>query len=259
MTAVVAELRKAITLPATWIAAAVAVLGCSALTLLNALAGRGAIASGSPEQFVFSTAFDTAYAATPLGTVAAVVIGVVTMSSEYTPTAVEAGGARQVSTTLLALPHRVGLLLAKAAAVTVLILAVAAVTIPLGAGLAHLVLAGTLTETTPVGEMLARSGGAAAYWSLMGLMALSVTVFSRSGLIPLVVFILNGSVVSLALLLTHLTPLAFWLPDLAGSRLFGGVTVVDGAPALVPGALAMAAWALALLGAATLAFTRRDA
>jgi hypothetical protein len=90
----------------------------------------------------------------------------------------------------------------------------------------------------------------------------AITVLARSGVIPLVVLIANSSLVSVSILLTHLTPLAYYLPDLAGMRLF----VADDslglfAEALDPltGALVMAAWALGLLALSAAVFHRRDA
>ena len=93
----------------------------------------------------------------------------------------------------------------------------------------------------------------------MGLIAFAITVVTRSGIVPLIVLIVNSSLVSVSLLLTRLTPLAHWLPDLAGRRLFGGVSTVEGGLDAVPGGLVMSAWTLALLLVAGFVFARRDA
>lgn len=254
-----AELRKAVSLPASWVAVAVTLLGSVGVTVLNAVAARTALDSGAPESRGFSSAFETAYAAVPLGTVGAVVIGVVVMSSEYAANSTDAGGGRQITATLAAVPRRAGLLVAKALTVVLLVALIAAVTIPAAAGVARLVIGAGPPETVGLADALVRSLGAALYWTLTGLIALAITTLARSGIIPLVVLITNSSLVSVSLLLTNLTPLAHWLPDLAGRRLFVGMPTVDGGLDAVPGALVMAAWTAALLGVAGVVFSRRDA
>ncbi len=256
--ALTAELRKAATLPATWAAFAVTLVGSVGVTALNALTTRAALASGESQEWGFFSAFGTAYAAAPLGTVGAVVIGVVVFGSEYTSNRTDAGGGRQITATLATIPRRWTLLGAKALVVVLLVAASAAVTIPASVGLAHLLL-GPMPESVALDAALGRSLGAALYWTLMGLIALAITVLARSGVIPLVVLIANSSVVSVPLLLTNLTPLAHWLPDMAGRRLFGGLSMVDGGLDAVPGALVMAGWALGLLLVAGAVLSRRDA
>ncbi len=253
-----AELHKTATLPATWAAIAVALLGSVAITVLNAVSARSAVDAGTPE-LRFTSPFDTAYAAVPLGTVGAVIIGVVAISSEYTADGAESGGGRQITTTLSAVPGRLRLLAAKALTVALLIIATAAVTIPACVGVAQLVIGDAAAETVTLDEALARSAGAALYWLLTGLIAFAVTVLARNGVIPLIVLIANSSLVSFSLLLTNLTPLAFWLPDMAGRNLFSGLSMVEGGLDAVPGAVVMAAWALGLLAVAGALFTRRDA
>lgn len=256
--ALVAELRKAVTLPATWVAVAVTLFGSAGITVLNAVATRTALGSGNLESRAFTSAFETAYAAAPLGTVGAVVLGVVVVSSEYVTNSTDAGGGRQITTTLTAGPHRTGLLLAKALTVVLLVLATAALTIPTGVTVAGLII-GDHAPVLAWDVVLTRSMGATLYWVLTALIALAVTVLTRSGLVPLVVLITNSSLVSVSLLLTQITPLAHWLPDMAGRRLFGGLSTVEGGLSAGPGALVMAAWALGLLTVAGLVFSRRDA
>lgn len=255
----VTELHKAVTLPAVWVGAAVAVLGTAALTLLNAVGVRDTLVAGRPEDSGYGSAFDTAFASMPIGTVGAVVIGVVAMSSEFTANSPDAGGGRQIGTTLVAVPRRVGVLVAKAGAVVLLVLATAAVAIPASVTLAEAIIGDAATSTVPVDEAVRRCLGAALYWTLTALLALAVTVFTRSGVVPLLVLVVNSSLVSVSLLLTMLTPVAHWLPDMAGRRLFGDVDTVAGGLAAGPGALVMTGWALALLVVAGAVFSRRDA
>ncbi|MGW6275864.1 hypothetical protein [Kribbella sp. NPDC055071] len=93
---------------------------------------------------------------------------------------------------------------------------------------------------------------------MSGLIGLAVTVMIRNGLVPLIVMIVNSSVVSVSLLLSKLTPLALWLPDMAGRRLFGPSQIGGGLGA-VPGGFVMAGWALAFCAAAAVVFAPRDA
>ncbi len=237
-----AEWRKTVTLPASWAGAAVALLGSLLITVLNAYAVHT-----DPGGRAFTAPLEIAFAAVPLGTVGATVIGVTVFSSEYT-------GERQIMTTLAAVPDRLLTLAAKAIVVVLLVVLVAAVTMPLTIGTARLMIG----ESVSVCEAVARCLGATLYWILSGLLALAITVFTRSGVVPLVVLIVNSSLVSFSLLLSKISPVGFWLPDMAGRRLFGSVQATEGGLAIVPGALVMAGWTVLLLAAATAVFHRRD-
>ncbi|MGW6006566.1 ABC transporter permease [Oerskovia enterophila] len=254
-----AELQKMVALPGVWTGAAVAVLGTAALTLLNAVGVRDALVAGRPEDTGYGSAFDTAFAAMPIGTVGAVVIGVIAVSSEYTANSPDAGGGRQIGTTLVAVPRRVSVLVAKVTAVVLLVIATAVAAVPASVALAEAIIGDAATATVPLDEAVRRCLGAALYWTLTALLALAVTVFTRSGVVPLLVLVVNSSLVSVSLLLTMLTPLAHWLPDMAGRRLFGDVDTVAGGLAPGPGALVMTAWAVALLVVAGTVLSRRDA
>lgn len=83
-----------LTLPGGRAGIAVAMLGLIALTVLNAMTARRALASGQPELIASASPFETAFAAMPLGTVGAVVLGVIAIGSEYTPNSPDAGGGR---------------------------------------------------------------------------------------------------------------------------------------------------------------------
>lgn len=262
MNAVLAEVRKAATLPGVLAGLAVALAGSIGLALLNGLTARNLLASGRPDLLAedASSPFETAFAAIPLGAVGAVIIGVVVISSEYATTAADAGGGRQLSVTLAAVPGRTRLLMAKAATVVLFVVVTAAIALPASIALARSVLGVHAVETVPVSEMLGRCLGAALYWALSGLIALAIASLTRSGVIPLIVLIVNGSLVSVSYLLTQLTPVAHWLPDMAGRSLFAGPhDAIEGALDALPGALVMIAWTIALLAVAGVVLTRRDA
>jgi hypothetical protein len=252
-----AELRKAVTQPATAVAAAVSVVGCAGISALNAVYVRDALAGGRPDLVGYTSPVEVVFSAVPIGTVGAIVLGVSVISSEYAVNSPDAGGGRQVLATLTATPRRLHLLAGKALVVALLVAATAAVAIPVSLAVAQAVTGGPV----PVDGLLGRSAGTGLYWLLTALMAMAVTVLARNGVVPLIVLITNCSVVSVSVLLAKLTPLAFWLPDLAGIGLFSGELFVEPERLLDPltGALVMAAWTAALLGVAAAALVRRDA
>ncbi|WP_017586790.1 hypothetical protein [Nocardiopsis ganjiahuensis] len=261
---VAAETRKAATLPAVFAGLAVAVLGSLAVTLLNSVSVRNAAASGNLERVVSTSPVETVFAALPLGTVGAVVLGVVAMSSEYTANSDDAGGGRQITATLTAAPGRLSVLSAKALVTVALVAVSAAVTLPAGLFLARAVIGDAAAEAAAPGDVAARALGAFVYWSLTALIALALTALARSGIVPMVLLITNSSLVSFSLLLSNVTPLARYLPDLAGTGLFLGddadsYTAFDLVLDPLPGGLVMAAWAAALLAVAALVLHRRDA
>lgn len=256
--ALAAELRKIASLPASFAALGLALLGSLGLTVLNAVGVRGAIDSGQLDTVAFTSPLETAFAAIPLGTVGAVILGVVAMGSEYTANSPDAAGGRQITTTLTATPQRLRLIAAKAVALTLLVVAVAAVTIPACVAVARLII-GDAPPPDRLGDVVTRSLGAALYWTLTALIALALTTLARSGTIPLVILIVNSSLVSVSLLLSRLTPWAYYLPDAAGISLFAGEAWDGNALDPAPGGLVMAAWTILLLMIAAAAFTRRDA
>lgn len=257
-----AEAIKAATLPAVWAGVMVALLGSAAVTMLNAVTVRQAVSRGAGGQLSDTSPFETGFAAIPvLVVVGCVIIGVVLIGSEYTAGRTEAGGARQVATTIAALPHRPTLLIAKALVVVVAAGGTALVSIPTNIGLAKAIIGGRGVETVSSEEALTRSLGAGLYCILTALIAMAITTLTRSGTMPLIVLIANSSVVSASLLLTRITPAAHWLPDTAGRELFGFPPEysIPGGLSAAPGALVMGAWALTLMVVACVVFTRRDA
>lgn len=249
-----AELRKALTLPAVFVGCAVMAGSMVALTVLNALSARGDDATES--------AVDIAFYGAPVGIVGALVIAVVLVSSEYTANSPDAGGGRQVSTSLIAMPSRMGLLVAKAITMVLIVVPMAAVAILASIGVAMVMLDDLVGGGVGWEEGSRRATAVIGYWMLIALMALAVTVLTRSGVIPLVFFIVNSTVLPPSFLLSRVTDLAFWLPDTSGLAMlsFGiGQSADEAALSMLPGALVMAAWALGLLVVAGLVLRRRDA
>lgn len=248
MRALAAEFAKLASLPAAWIAAAISVLVPGGIAVLTASAARR---GGVP-----TAGIDTGYQELAIGVVGAIVLGVVAISSEYFTESAESGGGRQITTSLTAVPSRLRFLCAKmsAIALTCALLALVASAVTMG-------VVQVLGDAPGLGaDDVPRLAGVVCYWVYTALLAFGITVLTRHGAIPLAILIINTSVVSVTYLLTKVIPLANFLPDMAGVRMFirdFADTGVEIEPLL--GYLVMTAWVAALLAIATITFTRRDA
>lgn len=237
-----AELAKLSSLPATWIAMAAGIAVTAGVSVLSA--------GSSPSP-------DSGFSSLALGVAGAIVLGVVAMSSEYAVEGEESAGGRQITTTLVAIPSRVQVLIAKAVAVVLgtAVLAVAAIIVAFGL----LTVLNSAAMPAVDGDFFLRCAGMVAYWVLVALLAFSLTVIIRSGVVPMAILIANFSAVPVTFLLTKVTPAANWLPDVAGMRMWsrGIDSSVQMSPGL--GGLVMAAWIAVLLAVSFVVFTRRDA
>ena len=221
------ELLKLAGLPSAWVAAALGLLIPPLLVTLNSRA----VPAGT----------DTGFLELTVGVLGPLVLGTIAAGSEYR------GG--QLRTSLVCVPSRLRLLAAKTGAVTLTVAVTAAPSAVL-----TLAVAGALT-----GGAGPRIAGVVVYWVLGALLAYGITLLTRSGVLPLTVLIVNTTAVSFSYLLTKVTPLAAYLPDLAGARMYLHDMDTPGDLAPVTGGLVMAAWVAALLGVAGYVFHRRDA
>jgi hypothetical protein len=192
------------------------------------------------------------------GVVGVAILGAVIISSEYTPNRKDAGAGRQILVSLTSVPRRGALLAAKALVVALLTALLATVAVLAGLAVTHAVL-GEHSLATVLDRSGGRIAGAVAYWVCTALIALAVTTVLRSGVIPLVVLILNSSVVSVSYLLTKVTSLAKYLPDVAGVQSFTADYPAEDMLSPATGVLVMAAWTALLLAAAGWVFAWRDA
>ncbi|MGK5741337.1 hypothetical protein [Micromonospora sp. URMC 103] len=243
-----AELRKLLGLPTAWVGLVLGTLAAPVIVLLNAPYTRRAIAAGT-----LTDTSDLGLRDLGIGLIGPMVLGVVVLSSEYTSTGKDAPGARQLTATLAAVPDRMRLLVAKTSALVLVVAAQAAVTAAATLTLTH-VLHG---EHAPV-PAPARVAAAILYWTLTALLAYAIALITRNGIVPLTLLVINSSVVSVSYLLTKVTDLASYLPDIVGAQMFIRSTdfPVEVAP-LIAG-LVMTAWVAALLAVGAVLFQRRD-
>ncbi|WP_306214377.1 hypothetical protein [Actinoplanes sp. RD1] len=243
-----AELRKLAGLPGAWVGLLIGLLAGPLLVVLNAPAVRRSLAGAT-----VTDPADLGLQHLGLALIGAAVLGVVAISSEYTR-ARDDTGSRQVSATLLATPRRVRLLVTKTAVLVLVVTAQAA----LATALTLAVTAVVHGDAVPAPGW-GRIAGAVLFWVLTALLAYALTIVTRSGIVPLLLFLVNSSLVSVSYLLTKLTPAAAYLPDIVGAHMFlRGMDSPVHPPPILAG-LIMTAWVAVLLTAAGTAFARRDA
>ncbi|MDF2560585.1 MAG: hypothetical protein K0R99_2031 [Microbacterium sp.] len=234
-----AELSKLRTLPLTTYAAAGMVLVSTLIAA--ALAGLHAEGGGA------ASPVDAALEAMPYAQAGAILLGVVTVSQEY--------AGRQFSTTLIAVPRRMRVVVAKTSAAVVVLFLVGTLSVALAWSSAELTIhasdAGAVAATA---EDLARLGGAVVYLVLIGILAHALTLALRH-LVPALVSMLVV-VYILPFALTALGEHTRWLPTRAGSQLFAPDDTVLTA---FTGALVLLAWAVVIGIAGTARFTLSDA
>ncbi|MEV6634728.1 hypothetical protein AB0M54_28670 [Actinoplanes sp. NPDC051470] len=244
MSLVRAELRKLLGLPTARVGLLLGVLLSPVVVLINAPAARRADLAHS----------DTGLVELGVGLIGPMILGVVIMSSELTSTGDEAPRARQLTATLIAGPRRMRLLLAKATALILVVAVQASVATAATTGLTQ-VLHG---DRVPV-PAFARLAAAVLYWVLLALLAYSITLIVRNGIVPLTFLIVNSTFVSVSYLLTKVTDAAAYLPDIVGAQMFLRESDFPVRIAPVTAGLVMSAWIAAFLVVGALLFRRRDA
>jgi ABC-2 type transport system permease protein len=255
--AINAELRKLVSLPSTFVAAAISVVGTIGVAALNTNSLRGRLDSDSAGSLADVSTIDSGFNAVSFGTIGAIVLGVVAMSSEFSA---DAGGGRQILTSLACVPRRGRLLAAKAIVLALAVGLLATVTISGTVVVSQAVLG---KYGHPLGQVVDELGwravGGVAYWICTALIAFAITVVTRSGIVPLIVFIANTSVVSVTYILAKLTSWAKYLPDVAGAQAFATNYPAEHMLTPLAGGVTMGAWTVALLVVSGIVFARRDA
>ncbi|MEU6645174.1 ABC transporter permease [Saccharomonospora sp. NPDC046836] len=255
-----AELRKLVSLRAMFVAAGICVVAAPALAVLNAGSIRARLDAGDTSSLADWPTSQAGSEVGLLAAVAAVVLGVFAISSEYAAGASEVGGGRQIVTSLTCVPRRGLLFAAKAIALAVVTAPLAGFGIAAGIAAAQLRLGEYGNSARQLADALGwRPLGAVVYCVCTALLALAITTITRNGLIPLVVLIINSSVVSVSILLSRLTPLAKFLPDAAGLQLFAYNAAIEDPLSPAMGGVVLAVWTAAALLAGATVLVRRDA
>lgn len=252
-----AEWVKLWTLPAAWVASVLAVALPVGLAALNARFLHRVLDSGQTGGLLTTSTVDEGFGQLTFGLIGVVVLGVVSISSEYTRNARTVGAGRQVSTTMVAAPRRGLLMTKKLVVLSLWVAALGAVTVPLTLWVSTTLLG---EHATALDESALRRGlWAGAYWVAVALLAFALAALTRNGIIPLVLLISNVSVVSFSLLAAQVTTWARYLPDLAAYPTFMTSHPMDDPLSPAAGAAVLAGWCAVGVTAALTSYTRRDA
>jgi ABC-2 type transport system permease protein len=255
-----AELRKLLSLRASLVAAGLCFVAAPAIAALNGNSMRTRLAAGDTSSLSHWSVAEGGFEAVMFAVIAGIVLGVVIMSSEYTANAGDVGGGRQILATLTSVPRRGLLLAAKAGALTLATVLLSSATIFTGIVVGQALLGPFgLSPWQAAGELGWRLPGAVFYCVCTALIAFAVTTITRSGVVPLIVLIVNSSLIPVSFLLSKVTSWAKFLPDAAGIHLFArGTAFTEQLPPLV-GATVLTAWTVLGLVVGVVAFVRRDA
>lgn len=246
---VIAELRKLLGLPTAWAGLVIGVLLPPLTVLINVRYVRAALLDGS-----YGDISNLGMQDLGIGLIGPMVLGVVVISSEYTATGEHSPGVTQLHATLTAMPDRLRMLAAKVSAL-VLVVFVQAVVVATAVLTLTEALHGEYTPPLEAGRIAA----ALLYWVLLALFSFAIALIARNGIVPLTLLIINSTFVSVSYLLTKVTDLAYYLPDIAGARMFlrGDAFEMEMSP--LTAGLTMTAWIVLLLAIGGYLFQRRDA
>jgi ABC-2 type transport system permease protein len=246
---VIAELRKLLGLPTAWAGVVLGALLAPLIVLINARHTHAALVDGS-----YGDVSDLGVQDLGIGLIGPMVLGVVVISSEYTSTGEHSPGVTQLHATLTAMPDRLRLLAAKLGALA-LVVFVQAVVVATAVLTLNEVLHGEFTPPLEAGRIAA----ALLYWVLLAVFSFVIALIARNGIVPLTILIINSTFVSVSYLLTKVTDLAYYLPDIAGARMFirGGAFEEPMSP--LTAGVTMTVWIMLLLAIGGYLFQRRDA
>ena len=251
-----AEALKLCTLPGIWLAGLLALAVPMLLAWLASSQTMRAVETGQLGALYDTSTTDSGFTALTVAQVGFVVLGVLSVSSEYVRNAQAVGRGRQLTTSMVATPGGARRMVAK---LTVLlgfavVLAVAATAGTLA--VARWALGGV--EAT-WGNPWPRAAGAVFFLVTMTVIAAALAELVRGGTLPLTLLVINSSAVSFSFLLSKVTPLARYAPDLALAHTFLTDTAIQDPLSPGVGMLVGAAWGVAAIILAVLLHARREA
>jgi ABC-2 type transport system permease protein len=246
------ELTKLLTLRSVQVALVLTVVLPVLAAALSAPAVGQGIASDDPALAAGVTPESVGLEWVVLGQIGMIVVGVLAASSEHV--------AGQLRVSVVAVPARGRLLVAKAVALLLVTVGVGIVAVPALSLLSQLGLGGigVIGDGIPA-SLVWRWVGAIAFWAGMAQVGLALAVLLRQALVPIFVLI---AVSQLSLMLVVMTTWSKLLPTVAGVQLFdpGSINVSFPDAALTPGQAyaCLGLWVAGLLDLAGALFLRRD-
>jgi hypothetical protein len=252
-----AEALKLCTLPGSWLAVLLALVLPALLTLLDASQVRHAVETGDLGPLIDTSTTDSGFTSLILAQIGFVVLGVLATSSEYVRNAQAVGRGRQLTTSMTAVPQGLMRMIAKLVVLllsaTVLAIATTASTL----AISRWALGELATDLG--GALWSRCTGVVMLLVVMTMVAAALAELLRGGALALTLLIVNASAVSFTFLLSRITPLARYAPDLALTSSF--VTDTDIPDPLEPatGMLVGAVWAVSAVVLTVLVHARRQA
>ena len=252
-----AEVLKLCTLPGIWLAGLLALAVPMLLTWLESSQIRRAVATGNLGGMIDASTTNTGFGSLTVGQVGFVVLGVLSVSSEYVRNTQAVGRGRQLTTSMVAMPGGARRMIAK---LVVLLGFTTVLAVASTAG--SLVVArwalGNVEATW--GNPWPRAAAAVLFLVVMTVIAAALAELVRGGTLPLTLLVVNAAAVSLTLLLSKVTPLAKYAPDIALTYAFMTDNNVVQNP-LSPGVgiPVGTAWGVAAILLAVLLHARREA
>lgn len=251
-----AEALKLCTLPGIRVAGLLALAVPMLLAWLEGSQIRRAVETGQLGALYDTSTTDSGFTSLTVAQVGFVVLGVLSVSSEYVRNAQAVGRGRQLTSSMVATPGGARRMVAKLIVLlgfaTVLAVAATAGTL----AVARWALGGV--EAT-WGNPWPRVAGAVLFLVTMTVIAAALAELVRGGALPLTLLVINSSAASFSFLLSKVTPLARYAPDLALAHTFLTETAIQDPLSPGAGMLVGAAWGVAAIILAVLFHARREA
>ena len=252
-----AEALKLYTLPGSWLAVFLAMVVPALLAWLDAFQVRHAVETGDLGPLIDTSTTDSGFASLILAQIGFVVLGVLATSSEYARNAQAVGRGRQLTTSMTAVPQGTMRMVAKLVVLllsaTVLAIASTASTL----AISRWALGELATDLG--GALWSRCAGVVMLLVVMTMVAAALAELLRGGALALTLLIVNSSAVTFTFLLSKITPLARYAPDLALTSSFMTDTDIPDPLEPATGMLVGAAWVVGAIVLTVLVHARREA
>lgn len=245
-----AEVRRLADMPAVWMTLLIAVTVPPAMTLMTSAQITRNLAGGRPGAFIDTV--DLGFAEVYMLMPCAIVFGVLAVAQEFASGPTRRGRGCERFTVHLAIPRRIHVLTLGS-----LVMLGAAVVCGIALTLSYVVARITIGVPDWGPDALIRAMSLMATWAVFALLASTLAWISRSVVVPVVVLVVGSSLLPLSHLLSWVTPLARYLPDLAGSGVALRSLAIEPLPVHVA-MLTLVLWAAAAMIVSAEVVVRRD-